>query len=71
MEKLLGFANGALLASTVGLLATILLAYPFAYALPMAAQIVAHIATLIFATGIKISYVARLVSLKQLGRPVH
>ncbi len=71
MEKLLGFANGALLAFTVGLLATILLAYPFASALPMAAQVLAHIGTLIFATGIKISYVARLVSLKQLGRPVH
>lgn len=71
MEKLLGFANGALLASTAGLLATILLAYPFASALPMVAQVLAHIGTLIFATGIKISYVARLVSLKQLGRPVH
>lgn len=71
MEKLLGFANSALLASTVGLLATILLAYPYASALPMAGQIVAHIGTLLFATGIKISYVTRLVSLKQLGRPVH
>ncbi len=71
MERLLGFSNGALLASTVGLLATILLAYPYASALPMSGQIVAHIGTLIFATGIKISYVARLVSLKQLGRPVH
>lgn len=71
MERLLGFSNGALLASALGLLATILLAYPFASALPMAGQIVAHMGTLIFATGIKISYVARLVSLKQLGRPVH
>lgn len=71
MEKLLEFANGALLASAVGLVATILLAYPFASSLPIAGQVVAHIGTLIFATGIKISYVARLVSLKQLGRPVH
>lgn len=71
MEKLLEFANGALLASAVGLVATILLAYPFASTLPIAGQVVAHIGTLIFATGIKISYVARLVSLKQLGRPVH
>ncbi|NMT62034.1 hypothetical protein [Marinobacter orientalis] len=71
MEKLLGFSNSALLASTGGLLVTILLAYPFASVLPMAGQIVAHIGTLLFATGIKVSYVARLVSLKQLGRPVH
>lgn len=71
MEKLLGFANGALLGSSVGLVATILLAYPFASSLPLAGQIIAHIGTLIFATGIKISYITRLVSLKHLGRPVH
>ena len=71
MEKLLGFANSALFGSTVGLVATILLAYPFASSLPLAGQIVAHIGTLVFATAIKISYVARLVSLKHLGRPVH
>ncbi|KPP98777.1 hypothetical protein [Marinobacter sp. HL-58] len=71
MDRLLGYANSALLTSTVGLLATVLLAYPFASTLPLAGQIAAHIGTLIFATGIKIAYIARLVSLKQLGRPVH
>lgn len=71
MEKLLGFANTSLLAFTVGLLVTVLLAYPFASSLSIAVQVAAHIGTLIFATGIKIAYVTRLVSLKHLGRPVH
>lgn len=71
MDRLLGVANSALVVSVVGLLVTVLLAYPFASFLPMAGQILAHIGTLIFATGIKVSYIARLVSLKQLGLPVH
>ena len=71
MEKLLAFSNGALLMSVIGLLVTVLLAYPFADSLSMVLQILAHIGTLLFAVGIKLAYVARLVSLKQLGRPVH
>ncbi len=34
-------------------------------------QIAAHIGTLIFAVGVKVAYVARLVFLSRLGRPVH
>ena len=71
MDKLLSFSNGALLASVIGLVVTVLLAYPFAPHLSMAVQILAHIGTLLFAVGVKLAYVARLVSLKQLGRPVH
>ncbi len=71
MEKLFGFANVALLVSVAGLVGTILLAYPFAGVLPLAGQVVAHIGTLLFAVGIKLAYVARLVSLRHLGRPAH
>lgn len=67
----MSFSNGALFWSAVGLLVTVLLAYPLSDLLAMPYQILAHIGTLLFAVGIKIAYVARLVSLKQLGRPVH
>ena len=71
MERLLKFANGALLASVMAVIATVVLAYPLAGSLPMLAQVGAHIGTLIFATTLKLSYVTRLVSLYSLGRPVH
>lgn len=71
METLLRFANSALAVSVAAVVVTVILAYPLAESLPMAAQIGAHIATLIFATTLKLSYVTRLVSLHSLGRPVH
>ena len=71
MEKLLNWCNGALLGFVVALFASILLAYPLADALSMPLQIAAHIGTLIFAIGIKLSYIGRLASLKSLGRPIH
>lgn len=71
MERLLRFANVALLASGLFVVLTVLLAYPLAGHLAMPAQIGAHIATLVFATTLKLSYVTRLVSLRSLGRPVH
>lgn len=71
MEKFLFYANSALLLSVLGLLATALLAYPFASLLSIGWQVLAHIGTLLFAVGIKITYIARLVFLSRLGRPVH
>lgn len=71
MERLLSFSNAALLLSVIGLAVTVLLAYPLAQSLSMVSQILAHIGTLVFAVGVKLAYVARLVSLQQLGRPVH
>ena len=70
-EKWLFAANSALGLSVLGLLITIACAYPLAGALAMPVQIAAHIGTLIFAVGIKVAYVARLVFLSRLGRPVH
>ena len=70
-EKWLFTANSTLGLSVLGLMVTILLAYPMAGALALSVQIAAHIGTLIFAVGIKVAYVARLVFLSRLGRPVH
>ena len=69
--KWLFTANSALGLSVLGLMVTILLAYPLAGALALSVQIAAHIGTLVFAVGIKVAYVARLVFLSRLGRPVH
>lgn len=71
LERLLKYANSALLVSVLAVVVTVLMAYPLADLLPMPAQIGAHIATLLFATTLKLSYVTRLVSLYHLGRPVH
>ncbi|WP_296932810.1 hypothetical protein [uncultured Marinobacter sp.] len=70
-EKWLFTANSALGLSVLGLMVTILLAYPLAGALALSVQIAAHIGTLVFAVGVKVAYVARLVFLSRLGRPVH
>ncbi len=71
MENLLFRANSAMALSLMGLVLTIAMAYPMAHLFPMAIQILAHVGTLLFAVGIKIAYVARLVFLSRLGRPVH
>lgn len=71
MDRLLTFSNLALVLCLLALLATLVMAYPLADMLPMPGQIAMHIGTLVFATGLKISYISRLVSLKALGRPVH
>ena len=70
-EKWLFTANSTLGLSVLGLMVTILLAYPLAGALALSVQIAAHIGTLVFAVGIKVAYVARLVFHSRLGRPVH
>mgnify|MGYP003116150829 FL=1 len=70
-EKWLFTANSTLGLSVLGLMVTILLAYPLAGALALSVHIAAHIGTLVFAVGIKVAYVARLVFLSRLGRPVH
>jgi hypothetical protein len=71
MERFLFYANSTMFFSVVGLVVTVLFAYPFADLLGMGLQVLAHIGTLLFAVGIKIAYVARLVFLSRLGRPVH
>ncbi|MDV2077426.1 MULTISPECIES: hypothetical protein [Marinobacter] len=71
MAPTLLFANRTLLVCFLALVSTVMLAYPLAGALPMSAQIGAHIGTMVFAAGLKVAYVLRLVALKHLGRPIH
>lgn len=71
IEAWLFTANRTMGLSALGLLVTILLAYPLADMLALSVQIAAHIGALLFAVGIKVAYVARLVFLSRLGRPVH
>ncbi|KMQ76113.1 hypothetical protein [Marinobacter subterrani] len=71
MENRLIAANSGMVWSLLGLVLSIVLAYPLAHYVPMAVQVLAHVGTLLFAVGIKVSYIARLVFLSRLGRPVH
>jgi ABC-type spermidine/putrescine transport system permease subunit I len=71
VEKLLLAANSGLALSILVMLGCVAIAYPLAEHFSMAAQIAAHIAMLIFALGIKVSYITRLVALKELGRALH
>lgn len=71
MERLLNWSNTALLVCVLALIGSAAMAYPLAESFSMGMQIVAHIAILLFATGIKLAYIARILSLKALHRPVH
>lgn len=71
MNRVLNWSNTALLVFALALLGSVVMAYPLADNFPMAAQIAAHIAVLLFATGIKLAYIGRIVSLRALNRPVH
>ncbi|MFE8072456.1 hypothetical protein QQM79_15465 [Marinobacteraceae bacterium S3BR75-40.1] len=71
MRKLLHISNAALAGFVLALGLSILIAYPWANHFSMPVQIGAHIATLVLAVGIKVSYVARLTALKNLGLPVN
>lgn len=68
MERLLLIANSALALSLAVIGICVLAAYPFSDYISMAGQIAAHVTMLIFALGVKVSYITRLVALKELGR---
>lgn len=70
MEKLLTWSNIAFFGFIAALIASFVLAYPLADSLSLSAQVAAHISTMLFAIGIKVAYIARLASLKALGRPI-
>ena len=71
MERLLLIANSALAFFLLAIGVCVLVAYPFADHVSMAGQIAAHVSMLIFALGVKVSYIARLVALKELGRALN
>ena len=61
-------ANSGIVLCILIVLGCVAIGYPFAEHFSMGAQIAAHIGMLIFGIGIKISYVLRLIALKELGR---
>lgn len=69
-NSLLTFANLCLFVFTLLFCITVMLSYPLANFLSMQSQIAAHIATIIVAALIKISYVVRCVCQYQLGLEV-
>ncbi|MGP4842951.1 hypothetical protein ACTXGQ_02370 [Marinobacter sp. 1Y8] len=71
MEKMLGASNTTLLVAVLALIAATLISYPFADQFTMPQQVGAHLGILFFAIMVKLSYIARLVCLRALGRPVH
>ena len=71
VERFLLIANSALGFFLVAIGVCVLAAYPLADAISMAGQIAAHVSMLIFALGVKVSYIARLVALKELGRALN
>lgn len=70
MTRLLSISNHALVICLLALIVSIIMAYPLADTLSLPAQIAMHMGTLLFAIGIKLAYIARIVSLKALGRPI-
>ncbi len=71
MKRLLTAANAGLALSILVMAFSVLVAYPYADHFSMGIQITAHMAMIIFALGLKVSYVLRLVALRGLGRPMH
>lgn len=68
MEKLLLAGNSGIVLCILMVIGCVAIAYPFADAFPLGVQIAAHVGMLVFGIGIKISYVVRLIALKELGR---
>lgn len=73
MLTLLRYANVGLLVSLIGVMATLAFSYSAAIesSVPLGLQLAAHIGTILFATLLKLSYIARLTALKKLGLPMH
>lgn len=59
-QSLIVLGNGILLASGLGIVLTVLVAYSFAEYFPIPIQIVAHIGTLLFAGTLKLGYIVQL-----------
>ncbi|MCW8334060.1 hypothetical protein [Vibrio paucivorans] len=69
-KRLLSVSNGALLLTTLVLVASIIISYPLADHFTLNQQIAAHISTIIIAAFLKISYVTRCLAQYNLGLEV-
>ncbi len=70
-EKMLHLAHWGMFAGLMLCLAAISMAYGYHAHLSLGGQVAAHMSLIPFATLFKFSYIARLVALKRLGRPVN
>lgn len=67
MNKLLTVSSWGLSVSVLAFGLSILIAYPWASRFSLVGQVVAHIAILVWAVGIKLFYLIRLTALRNLG----
>ncbi|ARU26138.1 hypothetical protein CBR65_01090 [Cellvibrio sp. PSBB006] len=70
-KRLLKAAHWSMAVTLILSLSIIYLAYGSAVTLSIPVQVILHILLIIFPAIFKISYVARLNALKQLGRPIN
>jgi len=66
-QKLVRMGNTTMLLSVFGLITSIIVSYPLEHMLPLPTLVIGHIATLVFATAVKLGYIARCTGLNELG----
>ncbi|WP_261904662.1 hypothetical protein [Vibrio fortis] len=69
-KTLLSVSNAGLIITTLLMLVSIIIAYPLADSFSLAAQIAAHIGTIVIAALLKVSYVGRCLAQYNLGMEV-
>lgn len=69
-KTLLSVSNAGLIITTLLMLVSIIIAYPLADSFSLAAQIAAHIGTIVIAAFLKVSYVGRCLAQYNLGMEV-
>ena len=69
-KTLLSVSNAGLIITTLLMLISVIIAYPLADSFSLAAQIAAHISTIVIAAFLKVSYVGRCLAQYNLGMEV-
>lgn len=69
-KLLLNVSNIALVVTTLAMLLSVLVSYPYADYFSLPAQIAAHISTIVIAAFLKVSYVTRCLAQYNLGLEV-
>lgn len=69
-KTLLSVSNAGLIITTLLMIISVVIAYPLADSFSLAAQIAAHISTIVIAAFLKVSYVGRCLAQYNLGMEV-
>lgn len=69
-KRLLNVSNIVLVVTTVAMLISILMSYPYAEHFSLPVQVAAHISTIVIAAFLKVSYVTRCLAQYNLGMQV-